>query len=249
MTKARPGLRIGCSGWQYRHWKGVFYPETLRQKEWFAHYAQQFDTVEINNTFYHLPEPEIFDHWREAAPEEFLYVLKFSRYGSHMKRLKDPEGPIDLFLERARRLEDRLGPILVQLPPRWKVNLPRLEGFLKAAPRRAHRWAFEFRDPSWLCEEVFSLLEKYDAALCLHDLIEDHPQRITTDWVYLRFHGGADYSGNYESAQLEAVVERIRDYLGEGLDVFAFFNNDVAGNAPRNAAELKALLSSSSQGR
>lgn len=241
MTKAGR-LRVGTSGYHYAHWRGVFYPEELREKEWLDYYVTRFDTVEINNTFYHLPTPEAFDHWREHAPVGFCYALKFSRYGSHIKRLKDPAQPIKMFLGRARRLKEFLGPILVQLPPRWGVNPERLAGFLRAAPRRC-RWAFEFRDQSWLCEEVYALLRAHDAALCIHDMLADHPRKLTAHWTYLRFHG-TNYSGCYSRQALAREAEWIRGYLKEGLDVYAYFNNDAEGYAPRNALDLLRFVKS-----
>lgn len=228
--------RIGSSGWQYDHWRKVFYPAGLGKQEWFAYYARHFDTVEINNTFYRLPEAEVFERWREEAPEGFLCTLKFSRYGSHFKRLLDPGASIELFLERALCLEEKLGPVLVQLPPRWKVNRDRLAAFLEAAPG-SQRWTFEFRDPSWLCGEVFTLLREHNAALCIHDMIAGHPQVVTADWVYLRFHG-VDGTGNYSPRALDRIASAIRDHLTAGQDVFAYFNNDACGHAVRNAADL-----------
>jgi uncharacterized protein YecE (DUF72 family) len=239
VTKAR--VRIGTSGYQYQHWKGVFYPEALRSREWFAFYARHFDTVEINNSFYGLPSGETFDAWRAQAPPGFLYALKFSRYGSHMKRLKEPRATISTFLQPARRLGKILGPILVQLPPNWRVDAGRVAGFLKAAPRSV-RWALEFRDASWLVEDVFTVLENHNAALCIHDMIENHPRRITADWIYMRFHGER-YGGSYTAQKLAAEARWIKQHLAEGKDVFAYFNNDVQGYAVKNAADLKRYVS------
>lgn len=230
-------LRIGTSGFQYDHWQGVFYPENLPKRQWLRHYTRHFDTVEINNTFYRLPQAHTFEAWREQAPPGFVYALKFSRYGSHVKRLKDPQGPIELFIERAARLQRFLGPILVQLPPRWHVNTERLAAFLQATPPD-YRWAIEFRDPSWLCEQSYAVLEAHQAALCIHDMIPAHPVRLTTNWVYLRFHGD-QYAGSYSHQFLTAQAKGIRRYLSQGLDVYAYFNNDAAGYAVRNALDLK----------
>jgi uncharacterized protein YecE (DUF72 family) len=240
MASARGQFRVGTSGYQYDHWKKSFYPEELAKKHWFAHYAQYFDTVEINNTFYRLPSAKAFDRWHKQAPPGFCYVLKFSRYGSHVKRLKEPGASIQRFLQVARRLRKLLGPILVQLPPNWNVNTDRLQEFLNVAPASL-RWAFEFRDPSWLCEEVFAILQRHKAALCIHDMIEDHPRRITTDWVYLRFHGD-HYSGSYTTAALKAEARWIKRQLGDGKDVFAYFNNDAQGYAVSNAIQLKRYV-------
>jgi uncharacterized protein YecE (DUF72 family) len=240
MSGYQGALRIGTSGYHYDHWRGVFYPEDLPKDEWFAYYARQFDTVEINNTFYRLPEAATFDAWRRQAPKGFCYALKFSRYGSHIVRLKKPRDTIGRFLERADRLGDFLGPMLVQLPPNWKADPERLDAFLNAASKD-HRWAVEFRDPRWLCEEVFTILASHNAALCIHDMIDDHPRRITADWVYLRFHGD-HYSGCYTSQALKVQAKWIKQQLGDGKDIFAYFNNDAEGYAVRNAAELKRYV-------
>lgn len=241
MNRRKGKSYLGTSGYQYDHWKGVFYPEKLPKKDWFRFYSERFDTVEINNTFYHLPGPETFDKWRKDAPREFCYAVKFSRYGSHIKRLKDPEATIGKFLKNAQRLEETLGPILVQLPPHWGVDLERLATFLEAAPGR-YRWTVEFRDPAWLCGEVYELLEKHRVALCVHDMIENHPFRITADWVYLRFHGD-HYGDRYSPQALTAQSRRIHQCLEDRLDVYAYFNNDKDGHAAANAADLKRYLS------
>ncbi|HWP58403.1 MAG TPA: DUF72 domain-containing protein [Candidatus Acidoferrales bacterium] len=235
-----PELRIGTSGYQYDHWRGIFYPQDLPKKNWFQHYAQSFDTVEINNTFYRLPQPRAFDAWRRQAPEGFCYALKLSRYGTHLKRLKDPEKWIRNFTERAKRLRGALGPILVQLPPNWDIDLQRLETFLKAAPAD-FRWCVEFRDARWLTDETYELLKRYRAALCIHDMIDDHPRVITASWTYLRFHG-VRYGGNYTAEALRRQARQIADYLNQGRDVFAYFNNDRDGHAVRNAADLKKFV-------
>jgi len=237
-------LRIGTSGYQYDHWRGVIYPEHGPTRDWFSLYAERFDTVEINATFYHLPADSTFDSWRERAPGRFLYALKFSRYGSHMKRLLEPEATIGTFVERARRLGPTLGPVLVQLPPRWKAAPRRLEAFLEATPRDL-RWTFEFRDESWLSPEVLRLLERHRAALCVHDKIPGHPDEPTTSWVYVRFHGHVP-QGRYSADRLKKVARRIESWLGRGLDVYAYFNNDPEGHAVRDALRLRRMLAPSS---
>ena len=238
-------LWIGTSGYQYDHWRGRFYPRTLPRRDWFAHYAAHFDTVEINNTFYGLPEAVRFDAWRKASPEGFRYALKFSRYATHLKHLRDPAPALRLFLTRARRLRDRLGPILVQLPPRWSPDLPRLAGFLAATPRM-QRFALEFRDPRWLSDATFALLREHGAALCIHDAIADHPREVTADWVYLRFHGHG-YTGSYSPQRLAAEARRVRAWLRRGHDVYAYFNNDAGGHAVRNAIQLRRYVGSRSR--
>lgn len=240
MSARRATLRIGASGYQYDHWKGQFYPHALPQREWFAYYAAHFDTVEINNTFYHLPTNATFDAWRKQAPPGFCYALKFSRYGSHLKHLKDPQASLEKFLDRAQRLEGFLGPILVQLPPRWTVNPHRLSGFLEAA-QPSIRWAFEFRDSSWLCEEIFAILRRHNAALCIHDIIDGHPRLLTADWTYLRFHGD-NYNREYSSRQLTAQARWIKRQLADGTEVFVYFNNDAHAHAVKNAADLRRYV-------
>ena len=237
MRKKRASVKIGTSGYQYEHWKGIFYPDSLPKTQWFDFYAQYFGTVELNNTFYNLPKEKTFDDWFNNAPDGFCFALKYSRYGTHMKRLKDPEGHISLFLHHARHLKTKLGPVLVQLPPNWNANPERAAAFLEQAPS-TQRWAFEFRDSSWLCDEMYAVLRQYNAALVIHDMLDNHPARITADWVYLRFHGN-NYSGNYSEQKLSAVARKVKEYLEDGLDVYVYFNNDMAGCAVQDALDLK----------
>lgn len=233
-------LRIGTSGYEYRHWTGVLYPAERRRSEWFAVYSEHFDTVELNNTFYRLATPEVFEGWRARTPQRFCYAVKMSRFATHMKRLRDPDEPIARFLDRVERLGPHLGPILIQLPPHWRCDAERLHQFLSRAPAR-HRWAVEVRDPSWLCEEVFAVLRRHRAALVLHDMIDGHPVLHTTDWCYLRFHG-IRYGGGYSTQKLTAHATRIRGWLAEGRDVYAYFNNDLGGHAVHDALTLRRLL-------
>src|SRR5919108_3790066 len=214
--KSLAQCRIGTSGYHYAHWRNIYYADNLASKGWLARYAHDFDTVELNNTFYRLPPAESFDTWRGRAPEGFCFALKFSRYGSHLMRLKNARDSIRRFLERAERLGERLGPILVQLPPNWNVNTVRLREFLDAAPSH-HRWAIEFRDARWLTDGVYDVLRSHKAALCIHDKISDHPRELTADWVYMRFHGGPQ-DGNYTDPELSAYAREIKDYLESGLD-------------------------------
>ena len=240
-------VRIGTSGYVYPHWSGIYYPEDLPEKKWFDYYLRDFDTVEINNTFYRLPDPEVFEKWGEAAPEGFLYTFKMSRYLTHVKKLKDAPEPLGNFLSRARGAGRSLGPFLCQLPPRWNVNTERLENFFKALPED-DRFVLEFRDDRWHCEEVQSLLEKYDVTFCIHDHpdIEDCPEWVTSDTVYLRFHGPSEeeYAGSYPEEFLNRIADKIAKWHGQGLTVFVYFNNDVGGHAVTNALDLKSMLES-----
>jgi uncharacterized protein YecE (DUF72 family) len=240
-------VRVGCSGWQYRHWRGNFYPAELPQSRWFAHYARTFDTVEINNTFYRLPEASTFEKWRMQAPSNFLYAVKASRFLTHMKKLKDPDEPIHRFFERADELEPRLGPVLYQLPPNWSVDIHRFEKFLAALPRnRAH--AVEFREPSWYDDRVFALLRDHDVALCLHDMQGSASERIVVGpFIYVRFHFGTSrYGGKYEDRRLDEWAAWLSARIRDGLSVFAYFNNDVGGHAPRDAVRLRSRLNAGS---
>jgi uncharacterized protein YecE (DUF72 family) len=233
-------LRIGCSGWQYKHWKGDFYPATLPPARWLEYYATHFDTVEINNSFYRLPEAGTFAQWRRRVPSSFVYAVKASRYLTHLKKLKDPGPPVQLFFSRARSLGPRLGPVLYQLPPRWPRNLERLETFLRTLPaRRLH--AIEFRDPSWYCDGTFELLQRHKVALCAHDMEGSATgQRSVGPFVYLRLHGPQRYSGRYPDLALEAWAEWcVAQRQGSG--VYVYFNNDSGGHAPRDAMRLRDL--------
>jgi uncharacterized protein YecE (DUF72 family) len=236
---------IGTSGYVYAHWKEIFYPADMPGRDWFEYYAQKFSTVELNNSFYRLPSAEAFVAWRRRAPTDFLFAVKFSRYGSHLMRLKNGRDTIQRFVANARHLKRHLGPVLVQLPPNWKVNVQRLEQFLACIPKR-QRWTIEFRDRRWLCKEVYRLLRRHQVALCIHDKIIDHPREITTDWTYLRFHGAPQDGGNYSAARLQAYAREINGWLGSGLDVYGYFNNDGHGYAIANALTLKNLLSKDS---
>jgi uncharacterized protein YecE (DUF72 family) len=235
-------IRIGTSGWVYKHWRGLFYPPEMRPAAWFDYYAGRFDTVEINNSFYRLPSEAAFAAWQAQAPPGFLYAVKASRYLTHLRKLKEPEEPLDRFFSRVAALGSTLGPVLYQLPPRWRLNLPRFEHFLAALPT-GYRHAIEFREPSWLCEAVFAQMERYGVALCIHDMPPVQiPLRVTAPFVYLRFHGYPTYAGNYEQSALEEWATRIADWQRQGLDVYAYFNNDIGGHAIHNAQTLRSLV-------
>jgi uncharacterized protein YecE (DUF72 family) len=234
--------RIGCSGWQYKHWRGRFYPADVVQREWLSYYASQFDTVEINNSFYKLPEASTFAQWRRRVPAGFLYAVKASRFLTHMKRLKAPAGPLNRLFSRARSLGDALGPVLYQLPSHWAVDIDRLHGFLRALPRR-RRHAIEFRDPSWYTDRVFALLDRHRVALCLHDMAGSATGRIAVGpFVYVRFHGPSTYRGRYEDAVIAEWGEWLATQRQRGREVYAYFNNDVDAHAPRDAIRLRTAI-------
>jgi uncharacterized protein YecE (DUF72 family) len=233
---------IGCSGWQYKHWRGDFYPAALAQRRWLPYYAERFNTVEVNNTFYRLPEEGTFGGWRQRVPRGFVFAVKASRYLTHMKKLKDPDDPLELFFSRATKLGPTLGPVLYQLPPRWPVNLDRFQAFLEALPGN-RRHAVEFREPSWYCEKVFALLQHHRVALCLHDMEGSASgKRAVGPFVYARFHGIQKYSGSYGDETLDDWAAWLSDRLRAGISVYAYFNNDSGGHAPRDAARLRAMI-------
>jgi uncharacterized protein YecE (DUF72 family) len=207
-------------------------------------YCRRLKTVEVNNSFYHLPARQTFRQWKEETPPDFLFAVKASRYITHMKKLKDPEEPLELFLSHAAGLASKLGPVLFQLPPRWGRNAARLKDFLGALPRR-RRYAFEFRDPSWFHPEIYSLLGQYNAAFCVFDLAgQESPRPLTANFAYLRLHGPAaqKYAGRYSQSQLRQWLRAAEEWLEQGArEVFVYFDNDQAGFAALNAQELQTM--------
>ena len=237
-------IRIGCSGWSYKHWKaGVFYPQGLKAKDEFGYYAGRFDTAEINGSFYRLPTASTVEGWRERSPAGFLFAWKASRFITHMKRLLDPAPSLELMFSRTDILEGKLGPILFQLPPQMGRNDDRLAAFLDALPP-GRRYAFEFRHPSWYDQAVFDALAAHDVALCISD--HHHapaPWRLTASWAYVRGHGpGGYYVGRYPDRTLRSWAERITAWRAEGRDVVCYFDNDPAGAAPKDADRLLELI-------
>jgi uncharacterized protein YecE (DUF72 family) len=237
-------LCIGTSGWHYKHWLGVFYPSGTRSSDMLKFYTQTFNTVEVNNTFYQLPLAVTFDNWRETVPDGFQFAVKASRFITHMKKLKDPEVSSAKFFLGVQRLEDKLGPILFQLPPRWKLDLARLRVFLELLPEE-WRYVLEFRDQSWMVPEVFELMSKHNIAFCIHDFADMKVQpQITADFTYIRFHGPttAKYAGSYSPRQLHLWADRIGKWRTRLSAIYVYFNNDPDGAAVRNAITLKGLI-------
>lgn len=234
---------VGCSGWQYRDWKGRFYPDELPQARWLEHYARTFDTVEINNSFYRLPSRDAMVAWRSRVPVEFVFAVKASRYLTHMRKLKDPRDPVALLFDRARLLGHHLGPVLYQLPPRWKPDHERFETFLAALPRDV-RQTVEFRDADWYNPATLAALERHRVALCLHDMPGSAtPRHPIGPFVYVRFHGASGrYAGRYSDEHLDDWAAWLADRIREGLDVYAYFNNDRDGHAVSNALTLRQLI-------
>jgi uncharacterized protein YecE (DUF72 family) len=239
-------IHIGTSGWHYQHWKGPFYPSDISDGEMLAHYAGQLKTVEINNTFYQLPERETIATWRETVGTGFRFAVKANRYITHMKKLKDPEEPVDRFLSRITELGDRLGPILFQLPPNWRFNAARLQSFLEILPAH-HRYAFELRDPDWIRPEACHILANHGAAFCIYDFHgRQSPKEVTADFVYVRLHGPHDaYRGRYDAETLSGWAGAFATWERQGKDVYCYFDNDEKGYAAQNALELREMMSRS----
>jgi uncharacterized protein YecE (DUF72 family) len=241
---------IGTSGFSYPHWgQGIFYPQDLAQGKWFSFYCQQFNSVELNVSFYRLPKKETFANWRQQAGQDFVFAVKGSRYITQMKKLKDCQEPVKRFFATVRPL--LIGSnfrssqvILWQLPPKFKAHPERLADFLKSLPRN-WRHAFEFREKSWLSEPVLKILKENKAAV----VFQDYPQwpiaeKVMADFVYLRFHGRTRlYSSCYTEKELKNWAKKIKSWIKQGLDVYVYFNNDALGYAVENAQTLKKLCS------
>lgn len=240
MSKAKCDIRIGTSGWHYADWQGRFYPEKLAKNKWFEHYAKEFDTVEINNTFYHQPKETTFQNWRKQAPKNFLFTVKANRFITHIKRLKEPEEPLERFFKGALLLKENLGPVLYQLPPGFHKDLDRFESFLKVLPEKLIA-VFEFRHKSWFSDDIYKLLDDFNVGFCIHDMPGMKvPRVVTSDVIYIRFHGPTGrYQGNYSKSALQKWAEWIGENIKGKKAVFAYFNNDYNAYAVNNAKALK----------
>ena len=238
------GIHIGTSGWNYDGWKGDFYPEKIGGARMLEEYGRIFGTVEVNGTFYSLPNPDTVGDWTERVPDDFVFSVKASRYITHMKKLKDPREPLGNLYGVLEAFGDRLGPVLFQLPPHWQLNLDRLKEFLESLSGD-YRHTFEFRDDSWHCEAVYDLLSEHDAALCFYDYEQrQSPEKPTTDFAYVRLHGpGAQaYQGSYSDDALEEWARKILNRRKSGQSVFCYFDNDEKARAPGDARRLRDLI-------
>jgi uncharacterized protein YecE (DUF72 family) len=238
---------VGTSGWHYQHWKSCFYPPRLPASRWLEHYAGRFGTVEINNAFYRLPEAATFGMWARTLPDDFVVAVKMSRYLTHVKRLRDPTEPVGRFMERARELGPKLGPVLLQLPPNLRIDLAALDQVLAAFPPPV-RIATELRHPSWFVPETRQLLESRRAALCVANtsggLGFNSPVWRTADWGYVRFHAGrARPAGCYGPTALRTWAGRLAEIWPDRSDLFVYFNNDGHGCAPRDARRFALAVS------
>ena len=244
MAESKP-VHIGCSGWVYPHWRELFYPKGVPQRAWLSYYAEHFDTVEINNTFYRLPKPTAVEGWAEHSPPGFTFAVKVSRYMTHIKRLTMVETGMKRFYEPLEPLtgSGKLGPLLWQFPENFHRDTERLAGALRELPPGRH--AFEFRHESWFTDDVYGLLREHGAALVIGDEASrwvSTPHVRTADWTYIRFHHGSrGRHGNYSAAEIGRWARRIAQWRRD-TEIYAYFNNDREGYAIRNARLLKKEL-------
>jgi uncharacterized protein YecE (DUF72 family) len=242
-TVSQGAIHVGCSGWVYKHWRGIFYPEGLAQTRWFPHYAEEFDTVEINASFYRVPLEQTFDGWREKAPKGFRYAVKVNRYITHLKKLVGVHDEVDRFIGLARRLGEALGPLLYQLPPSLHKDLPRLDAFLARLPADLEH-VVEFRHGSWYDESVKDLLDRHGAGFVAHDLKGlESPRWACGRTAYVRFHGtGGKYHGRYSDEALGEWASWLTQQNKAGRTAWAFFNNDIHGHAIHDAQTLRSMV-------
>ena len=233
---------IGTSGWQYSHWRGSFYPQNLPQNLWLSYYAKYFDTVEVNSSFYGQTKASTFQKWQHETSDHFVFAIKGNRFITHIKRLKNCQDSLKVFFDNLSGIVDSHA-VLWQLPPSLKIDLRRLELFLKLL-KRGHRYAIEFRHESWVDTKTWQILKKFNCAVVFQDW-RQWPQikEETANFIYIRFHGSkALYSSNYSDAELKRFAELIKKWITDKKDVYAYFNNDAAGFAVSNALTLKKLV-------
>jgi uncharacterized protein YecE (DUF72 family) len=236
---------VGCSGWHYEHWRGLYYPQELPRSKWLPFYAQQFDTVELNNSFYRVPSEKAFTVWRESTPENFIFAVKVSRFITHIKRLRNLGPAVEDFLSRAGLLGGKLGPLLYQLPPSMKRNDELLQSFLSSLPPK-YQHVIEFRHKSWIDEAVFDILRRHNVGLCVFDMPGFRcPLVATSDFAYVRFHGSEGlYSSCYSDEQLAEWAQGIARLGRKVKASYIYFNNDAEAFAVENAMTLRDLLQS-----
>lgn len=243
---------VGTSGYSYPHWQGRFYPKDLPKDQWLEYYAEHFHSVELNVTFYRLPASPTFRHWRLRTPKDFRFVLKGSRFITHLKRLRDCHEPLVTFVERASELGEKLSCMLWQLPPKFPHDVELLEHFLQEVERiqlvyGKFRQAFEFRDRSWLEEPVYDILKQFNVAIALADWpfnLQLSREIDTADFLYFRCHGpGTRYASPYTEEQLQALAKELQTHIEKNRDLYVFFNNDAKAYAVENAKQLRDVLS------
>jgi uncharacterized protein YecE (DUF72 family) len=236
-------IRVGTSGWTYKHWKGTFYPQDLPQRRWLEYYTDHFATVELNSSFYHIPQASTARGWAERTPPDFRFAVKLSRLITHVKKLEQCQETLEWFFRELEPLREKVAAYLFQLPPSFLPQPESLQNFISLLPRH-NRYVFELRNPDGYAGTIPQLLERYGIAFCIHDLQgRETPHLVTSSLVYVRFHGaGGRYSGSYSESELAKWASRIRRWADQGREVLAYFNNDIGGFAVGNARTLIGRL-------
>lgn len=237
-------IHIGTSGWSYDHWQGPFFPDDLPQEKWLEYYSQKLGTVEINNSFYQLPETDTLEDWSDVVPDSFHFCVKANRYITHMKKLKEPEESLEKMLDTFNALGGKLSCILFQLPPNWNFDEERLRNFIALLPGDPG-FVFEFRDKSWINDTVIQILQENSIAFCIYDIAGyQSPVRVTSELVYVRLHGPSEekYKGCYGEEDLSDWAEKAVGWAEDGHKIFIYFDNDEQGFAPKNAVRLKEMI-------
>jgi uncharacterized protein YecE (DUF72 family) len=233
--------RIGTSGWTYKHWKGVVYPSGVPVSKWLRYHSAQFDTIEVNATFYRLPKPDTFERWYRETPEDFLWAVKGSKFITHTRGLKDSGEPLERLYGGLSGLREKLGPILFQLPPRLSYNKNLLLNFCDHLDHsKLH--ALEIRHPSWIVDQVFQILKEHEVAFCFSDTAGRYPyhETFTADFLYIRLHGSRKmYASEYTEEELQAWARKIRSW---DMEAYVYFDNDFGGFAVNNAKRLREIL-------
>ena len=239
-------IHIGTSGWSYKHWKDDFYLKAAKQKNWLSYYAQYFTTTEINSSFYRLPSDETIVNWANSVPGSFLFCPKISRFLTHMKKLRDPEEPLERFFSIFEPMKKQLGPVLVQLPPMLSFHYDVADYFFRllAKKYKTYEFVLEVRHSSWLQDEALTLMAKYEIGLVISQsgALFPYTEMITAKNIYVRFHGPkALYASSYSDKELECFANKFKKWIKEGHEIWAFFNNDINGYAPKDAMRLQQL--------
>ena len=240
-------IHIGTSGWSYKHWKDLFYPPKLASTKWLSFYAQTFSTTEINASFYRLPSQETVMKWMEQVPKNFLFCPKMSRYLTHMKKLNEPEEPLERFFNIFEPMKKMMGPVLIQLPPSLKFDYDTADHFFNLLKKqyRSYQFVIEIRHDSWLKEDSLTLMTKYDVGFVISQSGDKFPysEMVTAKNIYVRFHGPAAlYASSYTDEMLKAFAKKFKSWISEGHVVWAYFNNDVFGYAIEDAKKLIQMM-------
>ncbi len=242
-------LHVGTSGWSYKHWSGIFYPESINSGQYLEYYTTRFNCVELNSSFYHLPKEATVAGWVRRTPDSFIYCPKISRYITHRLKFENIEDPLERFFDVFQALKKQMGPVLIQLPPGLTFNKSKVQTVLRILGEQyaEYRFAIEIRHPSWIVGDFFDLLAQYSLAYVIADSGDRYPyhEAVTADFVYLRFHGHEQlYASEYDESALHAYAEKITGWLKDNKEIWVFFNNDFNGYAVKNAETLRTILES-----